>query len=87
MEPGSQAMIRALAKQLKQSPDMWIVEGHVATGSGDQALSEQRAKAIKAMLVENGVDAGHVFARGLGSTRPATGATAPSDRFEIVRMQ
>lgn len=87
MEPGSQAMIRALAKQLKQSEDMWIIEAHVAAGPGDQALSEHRAKAVKAMLIENGMDAGRVFARGLGATRPAPGAPAPGDRFEIVRMQ
>ena len=87
IEAASQATLRSLAQLMKQGTDAWVIEGHVAAGANDQALSETRAKAIKALLVENGVEANRVWTRGFGSTRPAAGATAPSDRFEIVRMQ
>ena len=87
IEPASLSVVRSLAKLMKESTDTWIVEGHVAAGAGDQVLSDHRAKTIKAALVEQGVDAGRVWARGFGSTRPATDTSIPADRIEIVRMQ
>lgn len=85
--PASLGVVRSLAKLMKETTDTWVVEGHVAAGAGDQVLSDSRAKAIKAALVDAGVDASRVWARGFGSTRPATGAGVPADRIEIVRMQ
>ena len=79
--------IRTLAKLMKEGTDMWAIEGHAIAGPGDQPLSAFRANAVKTKLVEEGVAAARVWARGFGSTRPAAGATAPSDRIEIVRMQ
>lgn len=87
LTPESLETIRALAKLMKAGTDTWIVEGHVVAGDGDQALSEQRARVIKGTLVEEGLDMSRIFARGFGSTRPAAGASAPTDRIEIVRMQ
>ena len=85
--PGSMSTIRTLAKLMKDSPDTWAIEAHVAAGAGDQALSTYRANAVKAALAAEGIEASRIWARGLGSTRPAAGADAPSDRIEIVRMQ
>ena len=85
--PASQDVVRSLAKLIKAGTDTWVVEGHVAAGADDQLRSDGRAKAIKAALVAEGVDAGRVWARGFGSTRPAAGADTPADRIEIVRMQ
>ena len=85
--PASLETIQSLAKLLKDGTDAWVIEVHVAAAAGDQALSEQRARVIKGTLVEEGVEMSRIFARGLGSTRPAAGASAPSDRIELVRMQ
>lgn len=85
--PASSGTIRALARLMKDGTDAWMVEGHVAAGAGDQVLSDHRAKTIKAALVAEGVDAGRVWARGFGSSRPPTDAATLADRVEIVRMQ
>ena len=85
--PASLGVVRSLAKLMKASTDTWVVEGHVAAGADDQMRSDGRAKAIKAALVAEGVDASRVWARGFGSTRPPAGPNVPADRIEIVRMQ
>ena len=87
IEPASLDLVRSLAKLMKESTDTWIVEGHVAAGAGDQVLSDHRATTIKAALVEQGLDATRVWARGFGSTRPSTDASIPADRIEVVRMR
>jgi outer membrane protein OmpA-like peptidoglycan-associated protein len=84
--PASLGTIRTLAKLMKETTDTWVVEGHMAATTGDQVLTDSRAKAIKAALVDAGVDASHVWARGFGSTRPPATAGALADRIEIVRM-
>ncbi len=87
LAPASSGTIRSLARLMQESQDPWIVEGHVASGANDQAMSDQRARIIKGSLVEEGMDPSRVWARGFGSTRAAAGSGAPSDRIEIVRMQ
>ena len=79
--------VRTLAKLMKAGTDTWVIEAHVVAGAGDQPLSEQRARVIKGSLIEEGMEMSRIFARGLGSTRPAGGAGAPADRIEILRMQ
>jgi outer membrane protein OmpA-like peptidoglycan-associated protein len=71
---------------MKESESVWIIEAHTSAGPDDQARSDLRARAVKAVLVSEGVPAARIFARGLGSTRPVSGAGA-SDRVELVRMQ
>ena len=85
--PGSLETIRSLAKLLKEGTDAWVIEAHVAGAADAQSLSEQRARVIKGTLVEEGIEMSRIFARGLGATRPAAGASAASDRIELVRMQ
>lgn len=85
--PASSGTLRALARLMKDGTEAWMVEGHVAAGAGEQVLSDHRAKTIKAALVAEGVDAGRVWARGFGSSRPPADADTPADRIEIVRMQ
>jgi outer membrane protein OmpA-like peptidoglycan-associated protein len=79
-------VLRSIAKLMKDGESVWIIEAHTAGGQDDQARSDLRARAVKAVLVSEGVPAARIFARGLGSSRPITGLAA-SDRVELVRMQ
>lgn len=72
------------------------VDGHVADTSGPdpnaQALSEQRANAVKDRLVELGVDARRVDAVGFGTTRPVasndtSAGQAANRRVEVVVLE
>jgi outer membrane protein OmpA-like peptidoglycan-associated protein len=50
------------------------IEGHtddVGTDEYNQALSERRAQAVVAYLVQKGVDKSRLTARGYGKSRPA----------------
>ena len=82
----SMPTLRSLARLMKDGTDVWIIEAHTVAAADDQTRAEMRARAVKAVLVTEGVAAGRIFARGLGSTRPVAGS-APSDRIELVRMQ
>ena len=87
LTPASLGTLRSLARLMKESPDTWIVEGHVSPSDTDQATSDQRARTIKGTLVEEGVDPSRVWARGFGSTRAPANPGTPDERIEIVRMQ
>ena len=80
---------------LKDHPDLKLtIEGHtdnVGDAAANQALSEKRAAAVKAFLVEKGVDAARLESKGLGATKPkAANETAEgrqtNRRVELVKM-
>jgi outer membrane protein OmpA-like peptidoglycan-associated protein len=87
LSSSSRGTVRALAKALGKTTDVWMVEGHVAAGTEADAISEARTKAVKAALVEAGVDPSRVWARGLGASRPPSDPSASAERIELVRMQ
>ena len=68
------------------NPGQFLIEGHVDKAEGEQAqaLSEQRAAAVKAALVSAGVSQMQLAAAGYGATRPLGGGSA---RIEIARTQ
>jgi len=73
--PGGQAVLDRLAAVLRNAPDAQVeIIGHtddVGTAARNQALSEARAGAVKAYLVEQGVSADRLTARGEGEGNPA----------------
>ena len=79
LAPGSQRSLAKLAAFLqKQQKRAVIIEGHTdSTGPEDlnMTLSQQRADAVKSVLVESGVDATRIVTRGYGFKYPA----APND--------
>lgn len=91
IDPSSRGRVRALAKLISQSAGSFLIEGSVAPGGGaavEQARSEAQAKAVKAVLVEEGVDASRLFVLALGASRPpAAGAQGAAERVEVSRMQ
>ena len=88
LEPSSGALISRIAGALARMPGQFLIEGHVdgKNAAADQALSVQRAVAVKAALVAAGGSAMQLAAVGYGSTRPIQGAKS-STRIEIVRTQ
>ena len=81
--------VKRIARVMKSTEFIYLIESHTEP-LGDPAaghnLSEQRAAALKALLVAEGVPPGRIFALALGATRPATDGGA-AERIEIARMQ
>jgi outer membrane protein OmpA-like peptidoglycan-associated protein len=78
-----------LAEALKATTGTWLIEAHVgadADPAAAQALTQERAVAVKADLVARGIPAERLFAMGLGATRPPTVGT-PTTRIEVAKMQ
>jgi OOP family OmpA-OmpF porin len=69
----------------------FLIIGHTdATGSSDRnmVLSEQRADAVKAFLVKQGIDAGRLQTKGMGSedlALPAAPAAPANRRVQVKR--
>ncbi|MHA1127728.1 MAG: OmpA family protein [Alphaproteobacteria bacterium] len=73
--------LNSLASSMNNYPNTTIeVVGHTdntGTATYNQALSEQRARAVRGILVSGGVNSGRVIAYGVGETRSvATNSTA-----------
>ena len=88
LEPSSGPLISQIAGALARSPGQFLIEAHVdgRHGAAAQALSEQRAAAVKAALVAAGSSPMQLAAVGSGATRPIAGAKQNA-RIEIARMQ
>lgn len=89
----SQAEVAAFATFLKESPAYSVeIVGHTdSTGSekGNMALSKARAESVKAMLVDNGVDAKRIVTIGKGESEPIAGndtaeGRAMNRRIEVI---
>ncbi len=72
--PASTVELDKLVKLMKANPQMRIeVGGHtdnIGKDAANQVLSEQRANAVRNFLLDQGIDAGRVTAKGYGATRP-----------------
>lgn len=70
----SHEILRSVAQVLKDSPNMRLrVEGHTDSIGNDTSnlqLSNRRAEAVRAFLVESGIAADRLEYKGFGETRP-----------------
>ena len=96
IRPESTPTLKEIGEMLKAHPDLRIaIEGHT-DGDGEeaynQALSERRAAAVKAFLVETyGIADDRLQAAGFGESRPVADNTTPeakqqNRRVELVRQ-
>lgn len=81
IKPESIPYLDALAEYLKKSPALrFQVIGHTdlhGTDEFNNKLSLERARAVKAYLVDKGIDASRLTIRGAGKTEPKVGKTGP----------
>ncbi len=74
LDPASDAVLTEVANRLLEVPEIQVeIVGHTDDQGPDdenQVLSEQRAEAVKARLVELGVDEGRISSRGEGEQFP-----------------
>jgi OmpA-OmpF porin, OOP family len=82
--------IRELADSLKTNPDLdLMVEGHTDnTGNTvyNQKLSVERGKAIKNVLLREGISADRIHVTGFGDTRPIAGNDSAEGRAKNRRV-
>jgi outer membrane protein OmpA-like peptidoglycan-associated protein len=95
LRPESAKVLTEVAGLLNSQPDWKMkIEGHTdstGTTAGNQALSQQRAAAVVAWLVKDGIAASRLSAVGLGESKPiADNGTddgrAHNRRVELVKQ-
>jgi outer membrane protein OmpA-like peptidoglycan-associated protein len=86
--PGGITEVSNLARVLNQYPQTMIrVEGHTDTQGSEtynQALSERRAQAVTAALVQQGVAQSRIRTVGYGESQPISSDHAANRRVEVV---
>ena len=91
LKPGAFTTIDRLADVLKESNNRKVtIEGHTdSTGSEErnQVLSEERAQAVQAALLERGVPAAQVAAVGRGQSAPIATNDTPYGRQRNRRVE
>lgn len=89
--PSSNAELERLATTMLEDPTIRIeVQGHtdnLGTTAELNALSQKRANTIKAGLVQKGVKADRIVAKGFGATRPAFDNKDPKEREKNRRVE
>lgn len=87
LDPANDRALHTIKKYLddKTYVSQLRIEGHTVCGTGDQALSEARAKAVAAWLIAHGVDCKRLIAAGFGCNKPLVADHAEmNERIEFV---
>jgi len=91
IRPDSEKVLRDVLSLLQAKPDWKMkVEGHTdstGTKAGNQTLSQQRAAAVVAWLVQNGVAEARLTAAGLGDTKPVADDSTEKGRAKNRRVE
>jgi outer membrane protein OmpA-like peptidoglycan-associated protein len=92
LRPESTPVLKEIVAMLQEHTDLTLrIEGHtddVGDEASNQELSERRAAAVKAWLVESGrIAAGRLVTAGLGESKPAMAGTTPEAREQNRRVE
>jgi len=91
IKPSGKQALNELVKKIQEvNLEVVVVEGHTdATGSNayNQKLSERRAQAVKAYLVQQGVDGSRVFVEGKGEVQPVASNNTREGRAQNRRVE
>ena len=87
----SKPVIEEMVKALKDVPDLVVeIQGHTdntGDASADQVLSEQRAAAVRKTLIDGGIDAKRLTAKGYGLTKPVADNSTEEGRAKNRRVE
>jgi outer membrane protein OmpA-like peptidoglycan-associated protein len=91
LAPGSAAVLDEAVAMLKKYPTVRIeISGHTDS-SGDEeknrALSQERADAVRAYLVQHGIDGGRLDSKGYGPQFPIGNNATPEGRAQNRRVE
>lgn len=92
LRPEARANLQRVVEFVQRAQGPVVIEGHTdsqGSGNANQVLSQRRAEAVRAALVEEGIDPARLSAVGVGEDRPvADNATAEgrarNRRVEII---
>jgi outer membrane protein OmpA-like peptidoglycan-associated protein len=91
LKPGAREKLAKISGIILAHPGLTItVEGHTDSVGGDEynmKLSEDRANAVRAYLVSQGLDTGIVTAQGFGKTRPVADNSTAAGRQQNRRVE
>jgi outer membrane protein OmpA-like peptidoglycan-associated protein len=91
LKPGAREKLSKIAGIVLAHPGLTLeVEGHTDTVGGDeynQRLSEQRAAAVRDYLVQQGLNAASITARGFGKTQPVADNSTAAGRQRNRRVE
>ncbi|HEY2722278.1 MAG TPA: OmpA family protein [Chitinophagaceae bacterium] len=95
LRPESMGTLNMIIQVMKDNPDLkFEVDGHTdntGTAAHNLVLSQQRADAVKAQLIQMGIDASRLTSKGFGDTKPigdnnTVEGKANNRRVEFVKM-
>jgi outer membrane protein OmpA-like peptidoglycan-associated protein len=91
LKPGAFSTIDRLATVLKEDPSRKVmIEGHTDSVGSDelnQRLSESRAEAVQAALLERGVNGDQITTVGKGKSAPVASNDTPAGRQQNRRVE
>lgn len=91
LKPESMGSINKIFELMQKKPDLkFSVEGHTDSDGDEksnQTLSEQRAKAVVAKLIEMGIDKSRLSSKGFGESKPLAGNNTPEGKANNRRVE
>jgi len=87
----SMGTINEIVEVMTEHPDLnFRIEGHTDSDGDDaynQKLSEERAAAVKEMLIQSGIDASRLDSKGFGESKPVDENSSPEGKANNRRVE
>jgi len=91
IRPESMGVINKIVKMMKAHEDLKLrIEGHTDSDgekSSNQKLSEDRAAAVKDVLVESGIESSRLKTKGFGESKPVDDNSTPEGKGNNRRVE